>query len=431
MTQQYKFDLVFQEHVLSALICDEKFLVKNREVLRPEYFDDEILSGIGQCALDFFDKNKAMPDKTSLCEEIKGYVAPGRKFGEYKEKIKDVFKKKGVNTTYYQQEAAEFARRQAILDAIRQSQGLLESGDFDKICHLVQKAVSTGTSTSDLIYDYFTQSRARAKEYRNKHKNPGSDTRVRTGIQQLDELMQGGLDKGELGMIVAPPKHGKSTALFNLGAVAALNGINVLHVSLELKRSMVAARYDARFYGDTIKNIQKKPKSFFKAMEKLRGKLGPRLKIVQYPTKSLTLGMLKSIASQVENLGLIIVDYADLMRSPRNRDERRFELIDVYEGLRNLAGELELPIWTASQSSRYSVGAKVISMDMIAECFDKIAIVDVAVGLCQTPQESHAGRMRLFMMANRLGESENQIDCKVNWKTAHIQSLTAEEDELE
>lgn len=430
--ERYKFDLAFQEYVLASLIGDTKFLIKNREVLRPEYFDDEVLSGIAEASLAFFDEHKSLPDVSSLSQHIKDYVAPGRKYGEYKERIKDVYSKVGVNTGYYQQEAATFARRQAILGAIRESGPLLESGDYDKIVALISKATATGTGSANLIYDYFTTIKSRAKEYRKKEENPNSDSRISTGIQQLDEIMQGGLDRGELGMIVAPPKHGKSTALFNIGACAALRGVTVLHVSLELKRSMVAARYDARFFGGTMKEIQKKPKKFYKAMKTIRTKIGSRLKIVQYPTKSLTLAGLKAIASQIEGLGLIIVDYADLMRPPRFRDERRFELIDVYEGLRNLAGEMEIPIWTASQSSRYSVGAKVIGMDMIAECFDKLAIVDVAIALCQTVQEAHANKMRLFMMANRLGESENQIECRVDWKTANIQSMVSEEeDELE
>jgi replicative DNA helicase len=428
----YKFDLSFQEFVLASLIGDTKFLVKNREVLRPEYFDDEVLSGIAEASLHFFDKNKTLPDAAALCQEIKEFIAPGRKYGEYKEKIKDIFQKIGVNTSYYQQEASDFARRQAILDGIRQAQNFIESGDYDSVVSVIQKAANVGCITSDLIYDFFSHTKTRAIEYRKKHKDPGSDSRVKTGIQQLDELMQGGLDKGELGLIVAPPKHGKSTALFNLGANAVINGRTTLHVSLELKKSMVAARYDSRFFGGTIKDIQKKPKSFYKAMEQIRGKLVSKLKIVQYPTKSLSLATLKSIASQVDNLGMLIVDYADLMRPARHRDDRRFELIDIYEGLRNLAGEMEIPIWTASQSSRYSVGAKVIGMDMIAECFDKIAIVDVAIALCQTSTEAHANKMRLFMMANRLGESENQIECHVNWHTAVINSTAGEqEDNLE
>lgn len=429
--EKYKFDLVFQEHVLASLIGDDKFLVKNREVLRPEFFDDEILSGIAEASVDFVDKNKSLPDQSALCQHVKEFIAPGRKYGEYKERIKDVFAKIGVNAGYYQQEASEFARKQSILDAIRQSGSLLETGDFDKIVALITKATAVGTGSTNLIYDYFSTSKERARAYRDKLKNPESDTRVKTGVQQLDELMQGGLDRGELGMVIAPPKHGKSTKLFNIGASAVLAGKTVLHVSLELKKSMVAARYDSRFYGFSMKDIQKKPKSFFRAMEKIQEKLGPKLKIVQYPTKSLTVTGLKAIASQVENLGMIIVDYADLMRPPRFRDERRFELIDIYEGLRNLAGEMELPIWTASQSSRYSVGAKVIGMDMVAECFDKLAIVDIAIALCQTQQESHANRMRLFVMANRLGESENQIECKVDWKTANIQSMVTEEEDLE
>ncbi len=241
-------------------------------------------------------------------------------------------------------------------------------------------------------------------------------------------MIQGGLDKGELGIVVAPPKHGKSTVLFNLGASALMAGYNVMHVTLEMKKKLVATRYDCRLLGTSMRLLHKKPKSFLKTMRELRKKLQSKLHIVEYPTKRLTLSNLKSIASGVGNLDLVIVDYADLMRSPRHMKDKRLELIETYEQLRGLAGELDVPVWTASQSNRQSVGAKVITMDMTAEAFDKIAIADIAVSVCQTMQEAHAGKMRLYTMANRLGAGEEQIECEVNWDTATIKSVVDDED---
>lgn len=418
---RYSYELDFQEHILASFVSDEQFLIKHMDIIHPEFFDDEILAGICNAVVEFFTVNKKLPDEVSLNHEIKTHMMPGRKYNEYKDCIRSVYKKIGVNVSYYRQHAIEFAKKQSIMDAVRKSRDLVEEGEYDQVQELITKAVQTGARYSDITYDYFAKYYSRAESYVAKRK--GTTTRLTTGISELDKLTQGGLDKGELGIVVAPPKSGKSTTLFNFGAVGVMAGSSVLHVTLEMRRSMVAMRYDSRFVGYSMVELQKKPNGFVKAMKKLRNSMNGRLHIVEYPTKTLTMSSLKSIASGIKGLGLIIVDYADLMRPPRYQKDRRLELIETYEQLRGVAGELQVPIWTASQANRSAVGAKIVSMDMVAEAFDKIAIADLALTVCMTPVEAHSGRMRLFTAANRLGVSGEQIECSVNWKTATIRSV--------
>lgn len=427
MSEKYRFDLNFQQHILSSFLTDLEFVRKNRSVIKAEYFDDEILRAICQCALDHYEKKGSLPDHAQLLEELKPSVAPGRKYGEYKEKLHDVYAKPNENNAYYQEKALEFARYQALVLAIAESADFIETGEYDKVEDAVRKALRVGTRTADLVYEFFDETKTRALHYQNKRR--GSNTRVPTGISELDSLIQGGLDRGELGMVVAPPKHGKSTALFNIGANAVLFGKVVLHVTLEMSKTMVAARYDSRFFGQSFRDIQKKPKSFLDAMVKLQETLKGRLKIVEFPTKGMKLGDLRAIAQEIPDLGLIIVDYADLIKPPRHRDDNWIELADIYEQLRGLAGELKVPVWTASQSKSSSVGSKVIDIHQIAKSFDKAAIVDLAISLCQTDSESADGKMRLFVMANRMGPGKDQIECKVDWDTAKIESCWEDEAE--
>src|SRR3990167_3803381 len=412
----YKFDLNFQQHVLISFLTDLDFIKKNRGIIQAEYFDDEILRGVCRVALDHYERTGGLPDRALLMEEIKPLVAPGRKYGEYKEKIHDLYEKPTTNNEYYQGKAIEFARYQALMLAIQESSDFIEAGEYDKVEEAVRRALRVGTRTVDMVYEFFDETKNRAQLYQNKRR--GSTTRVPTGIRELDSVIQGGLDRGELGMVVAPPKHGKSTALFNIGANAVIHGKVVLHVTLEMSKSMVAARYDSRFFGQSFRNIQKRPKSFLEAMGRLQESLSGRLKIVEFPTKSMKLSDLRAVTQDIDNLGLLVVDYADLIRPPRHREDNWIELADIYENLRGLAGEIKVPIWTASQSKSNSMGSKVIDIHQIAKSFDKAAIVDLAVSLCQTESEAAEGRMRLFVMANRMGPGKDQIECKVDWNTA-------------
>ncbi len=170
MSEVYNFDIDFQEYILASFVNDEDFLVKHRDIIKPEYFDDEILCGIAQAVIAFFDKKRNLPDNTALSQEIRNHMMPGRKYGEYKDAIDNIFSKSGTNTEYYREQAIEFARKQAILVAVQQSHELIESGDYEAINDIVTKAVNTGTDYRDLVYDFFGDAGQRAVKYQEKRK---------------------------------------------------------------------------------------------------------------------------------------------------------------------------------------------------------------------------------------------------------------------
>jgi replicative DNA helicase len=101
---------------------------------------------------------------------------------------------------------------------------------------------------------------------------------------------------------------------------------------------------------------------------------------------------------------LIVIDYADIMRSSRTFDSLRHELKLVYEELRNLAMELNLPIWTASQANREASGAEVVGLENMSEAYGKAMVADVVVSISRKPSEKADGSGRLFVAKNRAGK---------------------------
>ena len=423
---KYEFDLPFQEFLLASLMSDVVFLRSHSAVLKPEYFDSEILGGIAEAALTFFDNHGKCPDYGSMCEEVKKVQAPGRKLGEYKDRLKRVFNRVGSNTKYYQQKACDFAKRQAVMGVLRNGMATLEAGPdgYDDVLGQLNEAMKIGRATGK-ANSYFGAIKKRAKAYQTKVDHKG---RLTTGIPSLDMCTHGGLARGELAFIMAPPKRGKSTFLINIGVSSILAGRNVLHVSLEMREKTVAARYDSRFTGESLLNIQKRPKAFYQAMRKIRAHVDSRLHIIEFPTKGATVSDIRRTACEIDKLGAVIVDYADLVRPQRHRNERRFELSEVYEDLRRMAGELDVPVWTATQASRQALKSKHIGLEFISECFDKGAIVDLAMSMCQTYEEIRGDEARIYVMANRIGQGDVEVKCNVNWQTATITEVGDDED---
>lgn len=424
---KYKFDLEYQERLLASMISDRRFLERNFDVLDPAYFDDEILIGIAEASRGFFIREHSAPDQEALLEEIKKFIAPGRKRGEYTERLASVMGKVGPNSSYYQKTAIEFARKQSMSQAIREAESFLEDGDIDSVVASVQKASNVGNLDDGIAYDYFESVRPRAKEYRRD--KTSSKTRVPTGFPSLDAVTDGGLDRGELGLVAAPPGHGKTTMLVNVGAAAILSGRTVFHATLELSRKMIALKYDQRFFGADLATIRKRPRSFRKAIEAVKEKMSGKLVISEFPTRSLTVMRLKAAASMVSNLGLLVVDFADLMKPVKTRDELRHELTEIYTSLRGLGGELGVPIWTASQANSLSLNVELITMKNLAECFNKAGIVDLGVSINQTNREASDSKVRLFVLKSRIGKSDVEIPCKVDWKRSRIEETEVENED--
>lgn len=119
---------------------------------------------------------------------------------------------------------------------------------------------------------------------------------------------------------------------------------------------------------------------------------------------------MNTIRNHIEKLSLkgfrphlILIDYADIMRSTRSYDSLRHELKLVYEELRNLAMEMRLPIWTASQANRDSANSDIVGLENMAEAYGKAMVADVVISISRKAEEKATGAARLFVAKNRAG----------------------------
>lgn len=422
----YSFGLDFQRHILASAISDKGFLQGHIDAVKPEFFGDELLAGIAEVVCSFYTKHKELPTKEAITHELEDQVAPGRQITEYKEELQAVYSKVGVNARYYQDKAVEFARVQAVGNAIKESVPLLEIGQVDEIGRLVSDALQQGNAlNSSEHYDYFLEAQTRTVDYL-REKGTGVE-RVPTGFYPLDELMHGGLGRGELGILVALPKHGKTTTLVNMAAHSLILEKKVVYATLELSKRMIASKFDTRLFGRSLDEIKTKPKQFAIAIKSMADQLHGKLHILEYPTKGMTVERLGAAILKLGGADVVFVDYGQLIKPSVKREELRHELSGIYEGLRRLAGELSVPVWTAHQANRMGTVSRVLLPEHIAEDFNALAIADIGISINQTDEERRNGKLRLYNMLSRLGPSGVQVDCNVNWATACI-SVCAGED---
>ena len=198
-----------------------------------------------------------------------------------------------------------------------------------------------------------------------------------------------GLLPGEVGLIEALPKGGKTLSLTHIGALHLAHGLKVYQWSLEIPKSQVFSRYAGRLTGDPtdLDGANKRMKLF-----------GGELLVRDEPYATMREIRKWSLKGKPD---MLMIDYADLIIPASKMKERRFEIREVYLAIRNLAKELDIPIWTASQATA-KAEAKVmkgglIGMDDLEEAkIVKAGICSLILSLNQTPEEKEDMMLRMY-----------------------------------
>ena len=239
-----------------------------------------------------------------------------------------------------------------------------------------------------------------------------------TGIPARDAGIRGGLGPGEIGIVLAPPKGGKTAVLINFDINAALAGFRVLHITLEINRWVVLERLDMRLAGLSSDEVGKGWGRIKKARQAL-SKGGGSIRIQDLSHEEVSVDRIQNLVVMHRPLDLVVLDYADLM-AQANSIDRRGELGAIYRGLRRMGSQERIPIWTASQANRQAIGAESFGLAEIAEDISKVTTADVIVACQQTPEEKLRGTMRLGLVATRGLDVNPEIPVRMKYRTMTI-----------
>jgi archaellum biogenesis ATPase FlaH len=268
-------------------------------------------------------------------------------------------------------------------------------------------------TTKDLGHDYIPSFNLRLEE--------STRSTVKTPWDIVNDIMDGGLGAGELGVVVAPAGIGKSWTLQALGGDALKKGKVVVHYTLELNENYVGLRYDSIFSGVTTANIKYYKEDVKEKIEKLPGKL----LIKYFATKAASVQTLGAHLKQIELSGtkpdVVIVDYADILMPTGNFREKRHAIGNIYEDLRGLAGELEIPIWTASQANRSALEEDVIGADKVAEDYSKVMTADFVMSMSRKVEDKIANTGRFHVIKNRFGIDGMTYPATINTNIGQVQ----------
>tara|TARA_B100000530_G_C15897577_1_gene464050 strand:+ start:12 stop:1382 length:1371 start_codon:yes stop_codon:yes gene_type:complete len=411
-----RYGKAFQEGLVQIIYEDRPFADQITEVLDVNFLELEYLRVFVSKLLYYRDRYGTHPSVeaviTMLRTELDHEDEVIRK--QVREYFAKITAKEVTDVKYIKEQSLDFCRKQNLKEAMMKSVGLLQSCSFDEISKTINDSLKLG-SDNNFGYDYLADFE---KRFIPKHRLP-----VTTGWKQIDDICGGGLGKSELGVVIAPTGAGKSFCLVHLGAQGLKEGKVVVHYTLELGDTIIATRYDSCLTGYPLSDIINFKDEVYDEIKDIEGKLI----VKEYPTKSASTNTIKSHLNKLIKRGIkpgmIIVDYADLLKPVVVRKEKRNELESIYEELRGISTEYSCPIWTASQTNRSGLNAEVITMEQISEAFNKCFVADFIFSVSRTIEDKQNNQGKIFIAKNRNGPDGMIYDIFMDPSSASIKIM--------
>jgi len=392
-----RYGKAFQEGLVQLIYEDRPFADQITEVLNIDFLELEYLRAFVEKILNYRHKYNKHPSTNAMISMLRTEL--DRETEVTQQQVRSYFARIQTNeisndVDYIKETSLDFCRKQKLKEAMMKSVNLLQTCSFDEISKVINDALKLGSENNfghDFIADF-------EERYKPRFRMP-----VTTGWKEIDKITGGGLGRNELGVVIAPTGAGKSMALVHLGSQAIKEGKTVIHYTLELQDTVVACRYDSCITKYPLSDLSSFKDKIFEEIKDLKG----MLIVKEYPTKSASTNTIKAHLARLIKRGIkpgmVIVDYADLLRPVQVRKEKRTELESIYEELRGISNEMNCPIWTASQTNRSGLNAEVVTMEQISEAFNKCFVSDFICTISRTIEDKQNNRAKMFIAKNRNG----------------------------
>jgi replicative DNA helicase len=295
----------------------------------------------------------------------------------------------------------------ALMESIHIADGNDEKKNRDSIPTILSDALAVSFDTHvghDYLLDY-------EKRYESYHRK---EEKIEFDLEFFNKITKGGLPNKTLNIALAGTGVGKSLFMCHVAASVLLQGRNVLYITLEMAEERIAERIDANLLNVPIQDIGELPKSMFESkVNSLAKKTQGTLIIKEYPTASAHAGHFKSLLNELAlkksfRPDIIFIDYLNICSSSRFRggsNVNSYTLVkSIAEELRGLAVEFNVPIVSATQTTRSGYGSSDVELTDTSESFGLPATADLMFALISTEELEGLGQILVKQLKNRYND---------------------------
>jgi len=396
-------------HILNHLLNNEDFCRRVVPYLKKEYFDGEHKI-VFDLITDFVRDHNKLPTSRVLDIEIKKVSAPDEVLTRSHDLIQEISVKSDIDTEYLITESEKWCRDKAIYGAIMNSIQIIDGKNEEMtegaIPEILQEAL--GVSFDQAIgHDYINDADSRYEFYNNE------EEKIPFDLDIFNKMTKGGLPNKTLNIALAGTGVGKSLFMCHMSSSALSEGKNVLYITMEMAEERIAERIDANLMDLPIQQLTELPKNVFdeKIKKIAKGSIG-KLIVKQYPTGAAHVGHFRALLNELKlkknfTPDMIFIDYLNICSSSRvkNTSANSYTIIkSIAEELRGLAVEFDVPIMSATQTTRSGFGNTDVGLEDTSESFGLPATADLMFALISTEELEELNQIMVKQLKNRYND---------------------------
>ena len=396
---------------LSQLVCNEEYARKVLPFLKGDYFSDRTERTVFEEIQKFVDKYKNVPTQTSL--EIEVADRNDLNESDYKKVIEVIktLESTEVDFDWLVDTTEKFCKDKAVYNAIVDGINIIEGKDRNRdvgsIPSILTDALAVGFD-NNIGHDYVLDSDSRYEFYHTV------EEKIPFDLEFFNRITKGGLPPKTLNIALAGTGVGKSLFMCHMAANCLSQGKNVLYITLEMAEERIAERIDANLMNISMEDLYSLPKQMFDSkIETIRKKTTGKLIIKEYPTASAHSahfrGLIKELAiKKTFKPDILFIDYLNICASSRFKGATNVNsymyIKSIAEELRGLAVETNIPIMSATQTTRSGFVSTDIGLEDTSESFGLPATADLMFALISNEELDELNQIAVKQLKNRYND---------------------------
>ena len=396
--------------ILQNLIYNDTYRKQVFPYLKKQYFENYDHKLVFELIHDYISQYENCPTKESLEVDLQNKKDITEE--EYKKAsiIIDSFNSESADIDWLVDSSETWCRNRAIYLSLLESIKIADGGDPEKDMGAIPSILSEAISVSfdnTIGHDYFDDYLDRYNSY---HR---TESKIPFDIEMFNKITKGGLPNKTLNVALAGTGVGKSLFMCHIAASALLRGKNVLYITLEMAEEKIAERIDANLLNVPIQQLRDLPqKTYESKVTNLTKKTKGKLIIKEYPTASAHVGHFRSLLSDLSlkrnfKPDIVFVDYLNICSSQRFKANfvNSYTLVKgIAEELRGLAVECNVPIVSATQTTRSGYSSSDVDITDTSESFGLPATADFMFALISTEESEQLGQILVKQLKNRYND---------------------------
>ena len=396
---------------LTQLVTNEKYARKVLPFIKGDYFSDKTERTVFEEIEKFVDKYNKIPTQTSLEIEVQGRKdLNDHEYTKIVEVIKTL-ESTDVDFDWLVDTTEKFCKDKAVYNAIVEGISIIDGKDKTRdagaIPSILTEALAVGFDNS-VGHDYLADAQSRFEYYHTVEKKIPFD------LDFFNRITKGGLPPKTLNIALAGTGVGKSLFMCHMAANCLSQGKSVLYITLEMAEERIAERIDANLMGVSMEDLQDLPKQMFDSkMDHIIKNTTGTLIVKEYPTASANSahfrGLIKELAIKKSfKPDIIFIDYLNICGSSRFKGAANINsytmIKSIAEELRGLAVETNVPIMSATQTTRSGFSNSDVGLEDTAESFGLPATADLMFALISNEELDALNQIAVKQLKNRYND---------------------------